>query len=186
MTSCNRLHQNHSAIILCLSLILLLWVVASSVEAAGMKYEITGEMKKWHVIAIDFKGPDADEMATDPNPFLDYRLQVVFTSPGVKISSVPGFFAGDGKGGGSGNIWRVLFSPDKAGKWSFRASFRRGYDVAVSLDPSAGEPVAFDGCAGAFEVGPREENARHGLLAIETHGDLAPVKQAAFIIPPLP
>jgi len=134
-------------------------VMKLAVEAAGGTYKLSGELKKWHPIAIDFEGPDTSEMSTDPNPFLDYRLQVAFKSPGGKVCNVPGFYAGDGNGGGSGNIWRVRFSPDEAGKWSFRASFRKGSDVAVSLDPGAGKPEAFDGCTGTFDVGSRDENA---------------------------
>ena len=134
-------------------------VMKLAAEAAGATYKITGELKKWHTIAVDFKGLDTNEMSTDPNPFLDYRLQVSFTSPGGKTCNVPGFYAGDGEGGGSGNIWRARFSPDEAGRWSFLASFRKGPDVAVSLDPSAGEPAVFDGCAGTFVVDGRDENA---------------------------
>ncbi|MBL7185249.1 MAG: DUF5060 domain-containing protein [Phycisphaerae bacterium] len=134
-------------------------VMKLAAEAAATTYKISGELKKWHRVAIDFKGPDTNEMSTDPNPFLDYRLQVSFTSPGGKTYNVPGYYAGDGNGGGSGNIWRVLFSPDQVGKWSFRASFRKGPDVAVSFDPSAGENAAFDGCVGTFVIGPRDENA---------------------------
>ena len=134
-------------------------VMKLAAEAAGTTYKVTGQLKKWHTITIDFKGPDTNEMSTDPNPFLDYRLQVTFKNPGGKTCNVPGFYAGDGNGGSAGNIWRVRFTPDKAGKWSFRASFRKGPEVTVSLNPEAGEPAALDGCEGAFEVGPCDEDA---------------------------
>jgi len=134
-------------------------------EAAGSTYSISGELKKWHPVTIDFKGADSNEMASDPNPFLDYRLQLSLTGPGSKTFNVPGFYAGDGRGGDSGGIWRVRFSPDEAGRWSFRASFRKGSDVAVSLDPDAGEPTAFDGCTGTFEIARRDADAS-GFLAL--------------------
>jgi len=115
-------------------------------------YGLSGELKKWHTVTLDFPGPGTRETAVDPNPFLDYRLQVQFTGPGEQTVDVPGFYAGDGNGGGSGNIWRVRFSPSEAGKWCFRASFRKGPQVAVSLDALAGESSAFDGSQGSFKV----------------------------------
>lgn len=159
MTSAKARYPNRLSVIMCFFLVASFCVAASSAEAAGQRYRITGQLRKWHTVAIDFEGPETSEMAADPNPFLDYRLQVSFTSPGGKARSVPGFYAGDGRGGGSGNIWRVRFSPDEAGRWSFSASFRRGPDVAVSLDPSAGKPAAFDGCDGTFAVEQPDENA---------------------------
>ena len=140
-------------------------VMKLAVEAAGGSYEITGELKKWHTVVIDFQGPDSSEMSTDPNPFLDYRLQVLFTDPAGKTHNVPGFYAGDGQGGGSGNIWRARFSPDEAGRWSFRTSFRKGPEIAVSLDPNTGQSTAFDGCGGTFVVKGRDEDAP-GILKL--------------------
>jgi len=122
-------------------------------------YTITGETKKWHPITLDFGGPHTSETAVDPNPFLDYRLQVKLTSPSGETYDVPGFYAGDGNGGASGNVWRVHFSPGEAGKWSFVASFRKGPQVAVSLDDKAGESTVFDGCWGSFYVEVCDENA---------------------------
>ena len=122
-------------------------------------YAITGERKKWHPVTLDFAGPDTSETAVDPNPFLDYRLQVQFTSPGGRTYNVPGFYAGDGKGRASGNIWRARFSPSEAGKWSFAASFRKGSQVAIRLDAQAGESIGFDGCQGSFHVEECDEKA---------------------------
>ncbi len=122
-------------------------------------YEIAGELGKWHPVTIDFHGPETSEIATDPNPFLDYRLKVRFLGPSGRICNVPGFFAGDGKSSGRGSIWRVHFTPDQAGEWSFQASFRQGAEVAVSLDMEAGKPAGFDGCRGSFRVEGRDEKA---------------------------
>ena len=122
-------------------------------------YTITGETKKWYPITLDFGGPHTSETAFDPNPFLDYCLQVKLTSPSGEIYDVPGFYVGDGNGGASGNIWRVHFSPGKTGKWSFVASFRKGSQVAISIDDKTGEPTAFESCRGSFSVERRNENA---------------------------
>jgi len=119
----------------------------------------SGTPSKWDAVTLDFHGPQADAMDNDPNPFLDYRLRVRFTGPNGKAYDVPGFFGGDGRGGRSGNVWRVRFSPDEAGEWRFRASFRKGPGVAVSLEADEGEPAAFDGSSGTFTVAPQDPQA---------------------------
>ena len=129
---------------------------------------VNGELYKWHPVNIDFNGPYASERDDSPNPFLDYRLTVQLRSPSGKITSLPGFFAGNGQGGGEGNIWRVRFAADEVGEWQYEATFRRGDDVAVSLDPFAGSDVGIDGANGGFSVGPAPSGAprflRHGRL----------------------
>jgi hypothetical protein len=107
---------------------------------------------KWHPLALDFSGTFANETDDSPNPFLDYRLQVTFTGPSNQTYNVPGFFAGNGDGNGSGAIWRVIFAPDETGEWQYTASFRSGTEVAVSLEPLAGTPTSFDGSSGNFTV----------------------------------
>jgi hypothetical protein len=120
---------------------------------------IEGERRKWHAVTATFRGPPADETDESPNPFLDHRLQVVFQGPSCQKYVVPGFFDGDGHGRGKGDKWRVRFTPDEAGEWTFKASFRAADNVAVSLDPNAGQPVACDGQGGAFEVAARDPQA---------------------------
>lgn len=91
------------------------------------------------------------------NPFLDYRLAVEFTN-GDLTHRVPGFYATDGNAAESsatsGNKWRVHFSPDAIGEWSFNASFRTGKGVAIDPDSKAGRSVSFDGESGSFFVKP--------------------------------
>jgi hypothetical protein len=114
---------------------------------------ISGTLQKWQPVRIDFNGPRHSEQDTNPNPFLNYRLEVEFINEDNGVPYVvPGFFAGDGKGGSTGTIWRVLFSPDREGVWNYRASFRSGPDVSISLDPLAGEPTAFNGETGSFSI----------------------------------
>jgi len=75
----------------------------------------------------------------------------------------PGFFAADGDASESsakaGNKWRVRFTPPEAGRWSWTSSFRTGTNIALSAGDEDGEAAAFDGEAGAFEVGPAPSNA---------------------------
>ncbi len=131
-------------------------------QACGYKPEfvrISGELKKWRPVTIDFRGPTCDASCADPNPFLDYGMQVRFSAPSGAEYDVPGFFAGNGAGGLSGDVWRVLFAPDETGEWKFRASFREGENVAVSLDTAHGKPTAFDGAEGRFQVAPQDRGA---------------------------
>ena len=133
--------------------------------AAGYQPEahavVTGSMKKWQPVTLSFLGPELSETGT-PNPFTDFRLEVTFQQ-GDRKFVVPGFFAADGNAAETsataGRCWRARFMPDEAGQWTFRAGFRQGEGIAVSQDPTAGEPVAFDGLSGSFTVAPVEKGA---------------------------
>ncbi len=120
---------------------------------------VSGDLTKWHPVTVSFAGPTASETDDSPNPFLDYRLSVTFSGPGGRTHVVPGFFDGDGNGGGEGNVWRARFAPDAAGQWTYTASFRSGNDVAVSLDNNAGSATSFDGVSGSFNVADRDGSA---------------------------
>jgi hypothetical protein len=123
---------------------------------------VTGELKKWHKITITFPGPATGESAAT-NPFLSYRLNVTF-SKGSRQVVVPGYYAADGNakesGATSGNRWRVHFTPDEEGSWSYKVSFRTGSNIAVSSSPNVGSPLAFDGTAGSLNVGPSDKTGR--------------------------
>lgn len=56
------------------------------------------------------------------NKFADVALTGVFVSPSGKVVRFPGFFDGDGKGGGDmdeGTIWKIRFMPDEPGSWNY-------------------------------------------------------------------
>jgi len=120
---------------------------------------ISGTLKQWHTVTVDFDGPAASERDDAPNPFLDYRLQVTFRGPAGQTYVVPGFFGGDGAGNGKGRVWRVRFTPDAAGGWTYQASFRAGPRVAIELQPAIGAPAYFDGVSGSFHVASRDPDA---------------------------
>jgi len=114
----------------------------------------------WIPISIHFEGPEATETDNHPNPFLDFRLQVKFTSPSKRVYDVPGFFNGDANGSGSGNLWTVRFAPDEPGSWKYEADFKQGTQVAVHWPLERGEAdfgtsITFDGESGTFEVKPQ-------------------------------
>ena len=122
---------------------------------------LRGTFKKWQTLSIDLTGPWSSQSSTSPNPFLDYRLQVRFTHLSTgRTYDVPGYFDGNGAGGGSGTVWRVRFTPDEQGDWSYKVSFRKGLRVAIDLNPAAGiADYSLDGKQGSFTVGSPDLSA---------------------------
>ncbi len=111
-------------------------------------------IEPWTKFSMDFKGPPCSELSS-PNPFTDYRMDVVFTNPSGKTYRVPGYFAANGNAGETsdsiGNVWRVNFTPDEPGKWTYVVSFVKGRMIAAEL--SGGESAGyFDGSRGRFSV----------------------------------
>jgi hypothetical protein len=136
--------------------------LAAGAPATPDGAEIAGEQKVWHAVTLTFDGPEADEHGS-PNPFLDFRLSVVFSN-GVGSFAVPGYFAADGDAGetgaAAGRKWRVHFVPDAAGEWRYTAFFRAGEGVALSPNPDAGAPAAPDGVAGSFVIAASDKSGR--------------------------
>ncbi len=153
--------MNHNKSFLLCAICLFL-ATECAVIGAEKRAVLSGNLKKWHKLTLTFDGPQTSEEA-EPNPFLDYRLNVTFTK-GKKQYIVPGYYAADGDAvetsATSGNKWRVHFVPDEEGNWSFRSSFRTGRDIALSSDPAAGRPTPFDGVSGKFVVGPTDKTGR--------------------------
>jgi len=131
-------------------------VTVESLEPRALMAAVSGTMAQFQAVTLSFNGPYASELQNTPNPFLDYKLQVNVTSPSGKSYSLPGFFNGDGSGGGAGTVWQAKFSPDESGAWRYTASFRAGSRVAIDLSPTAGTPTSFNGDAGSFNVGGRQ------------------------------
>jgi hypothetical protein len=134
---------------------------------------VTGELKRWHRVALTFDGPSACEDDAY-NPFLNYTLDVTFTN-GPDTFTVPGFFAADGNalesGATCGNKWRVYFTPQRMGTWNYTVSFRQGGNIAAGA--WAGTPAAFDGTSGSFDIAPTDKSGRdfryHGRLTYRNH-----------------
>ena len=139
-------------------LLLLLWAAPDAGAAEAGK--VTGELKKWHKVTIDFAGPQTSETAT-PNPFTDYRLDVTFRN-GDSTYVVPGYYAADGNAANtsatSGNVWRVHFCGDKTGRWTYQVSFKRGRHVAVQRGGSSAGYC--DGASGSFQIQPSDKTGR--------------------------
>ena len=130
-----------------------------ALNVLGSEGTVSGEPVAWHPMEVRFHGPLTDEKAKGPTPFLDYRLDVTFDGPSGQIYTVPGFYAGDGQGHGTGDVWMACFAADEGGLWTWRASFRSGPKVAVDADPLAGSPLMFDGASGQVLVFGRDPQA---------------------------
>ncbi len=131
-------------------------------DTTGVDLGVSGDLMKWHKVTVTFEGPELNE-ASGENPFKDYRLDVTFTN-GSTTYVVPGYYAADGSaentGASSGKIWKVHFSPDQIGQWTYAASFRKGDNVALSDNPNSGNPVSFDGASDIFTIAESDKTGR--------------------------
>lgn len=122
---------------------------------------VSGEIMQWHKIVLTFEGPNTSE--TDSiNPFLDYRMDVLFYKGDEKYQ-VPGYYAADGNAAetsaDSGNKWRVIFRPGNYGLWNYKVTFLKGKNIAVKNDLTNGDRVYFDGANGELLVEPTDKSA---------------------------
>jgi len=133
---------------------LLALIVLACQTSTKPEIEVVGELKQWHNVTLEIQGPETSEYAIE-NPFLDYKLDVVFTN-GSKSYKVPGYFAADGNAGESsaseGNIWKVHFRPDVMGSWKYQVSFKEGKNIAIVDGGDQGDPVGPDGTEGRLEI----------------------------------
>ena len=139
--------------------------VLSKEIADNDQVQISKELKKWHNITLTFNGPETSETAED-NPFMDYRLNVTFKHNATgKIYQIPGYYAADGNAGQTGadkgNKWRVHFSPDEVGEWTYQVDFRKGKWAAVSTKKDTGSSADYmDGEKGSFMVEASDKTGR--------------------------
>jgi len=143
--------------------------VISSIQAPAIEpdgngdVEIGGDLAQWHKVTLTFDGPYARELDDEPNPFVDYAMNVTFThESGTPSYVVPGYFAADGDAANTsaapGTKWRAHLSPDKPGRWAYSVSFIKGPSAAVG---GAGKLLRpFDGASGSFSVGESQSTGR--------------------------
>ncbi|MDX2432411.1 MAG: DUF5060 domain-containing protein [Bacteroides sp.] len=124
---------------------------------------VSGELKEWHKVTLTLDGPFAHELDKDPNAFTDYNLMVNFThSSGTPSYDVPGYFAADGNASetsaDAGIKWRAHLSPDKAGKWTYTLTMKKGKNAAQE---NSGEEIGkYSGITGEFTVGKTNKTGR--------------------------
>ena len=95
-------------------------LIACLLNPIDVSAENADHFAKWSRIELSFHGADSRGCA-DPNPFA-VQLNVTFTSPSAMQHIVPGFYDGDGKGGLDGDVWKVRFSTDELGQWTYRTT----------------------------------------------------------------
>lgn len=122
-------------------------------ETSG-NVDVTPVYKKWHTVELSFEGPQTSETAPE-NPFLNYRLSVEFKNKETRYT-IRGFYAADGNASetsaGKGNIWKVRFSPELLGEWSYSAVLDYGAAVAMEDDSQQGKSVDISNAEGSFIV----------------------------------
>ena len=93
---------------------------ACAIDVAELCADDGKHFAKWQPVELAFRGP-ASRGRGSPNPF-SISLDVVFKSPTGKTYAVPGFYDGDGKGGLDGDVWKVRFSADEPGQWTYKTT----------------------------------------------------------------
>ncbi|WP_158655223.1 Kelch repeat-containing protein [Flavivirga eckloniae] len=116
--------------------------------------DLTPVYKQWHTVTLSFEGPQTSEKAAD-NPFLNYRLDVVFKHAETQ-DTIRGFYAADGNasetGADKGNIWKVRFSPSLKGDWSYSADLYHKDSIALKGNLKQAESIAISNKEGRFSV----------------------------------
>lgn len=133
---------------------------------------VAGELKQWHKITLNLRGPYAHEQDNKPNPFTDYALNVSFTHEDGDTFTVPGYFAADGDAANSssesGNVWRVNFAANKTGDWKYSVSMKVGKMAALNAGADAKAVELLDGKKGSFVVHASDATGRD----LRAHGQL--------------
>jgi hypothetical protein len=102
-------------------IVLSLVIISSEVSVHSQELDT---FPKWSRVEIEFTGPSSLGMGS-PNPF-QIQVDVTFTGPASQVFTVPAFYDGDGAGGLDGDIWKVRFSPNIAGTWTYITSSTEG------------------------------------------------------------
>ncbi|MFW5749031.1 MAG: DUF5060 domain-containing protein, partial [Chloroflexota bacterium] len=136
-----------------LFLLTLVLLPARQTQAQSVTVTVDGELRQWHRVSLIFDTSITTSESGNPNPFLDYRLDVTFTN-GTTSLVVPGHYAADGDAAESssndGNIWRAYFMPTLTGTWNYTARMYSGANIAVANSVS-GAPLVFE-TSGSFNV----------------------------------
>ena len=84
------------------------------------------------------------------NPFLDVAVDAVFTHENGRTVSLPGFWNGE-------NEWKVRFSPDRVGAWSY----------VVTCSDEGNASLTASGTVTAEACEPSNELEKHGFVRLE-------------------
>ncbi len=126
----------------------------------------TIKAKLWHPLTLNFEGPFLTEIS-DPNPFIDFRLEVEFVHDSGKSLLIPGYYSACLDPANShckeGKIFKVHFNPDEIGHWKWTAKFYEGANCAVENTGVASDQI--HGSNGTLLVG-KSQNKNGRLLDV--------------------
>lgn len=136
------------------TLVLAATSVVAAIVALGQLVGVGGQgasfdVHRWGVYEVTFTAQQDYQ-----EPLWDVRVEVAFMSPSGQMQVREAFWDG-------GRTWRVRFSPDEEGEWSWQSQARPDADRGLH------------GQRGKFRVGPyRGKNPlyRHGALRIASAG----------------
>ncbi len=136
---------------------LLQWALTAVAAAAlftttSPQAQVTHDVARWGVFEATFTSAQPGD-----NPLQDIELRVTFTAPSRQTRTVRGFWDG-------GNNWRVRFSPDEPGRWTYATT-------AVPESESG-----LHARTGAFRV-----VAPKGLTRFERHGPVRVSRSRTFL-----
>ncbi|MFC1922339.1 DUF5060 domain-containing protein [Chloroflexota bacterium] len=119
------------------------------------------------MVEIEMSGPTSTGMGS-PNPFL-IEVEVIFTGPEEQIYAVQGFYDGDGAGGMNGSVWKVRFTPDEPGVWTYTSTSTEPLleDHSGSfnaINPTGCTPYPAGGMPDFDCVGRLEYTGKHYLM----------------------
>ena len=100
------------------------------------------------------------------NPFTDVELNATFTGPDGTEVEFFGFHDGDGKGNQLGSIWKLRFTPDQQGLWTY---------VYTWSDGTPGESGSFTAVASDLPgpIYPDKQNPR--VWSTRERGEFIPI-----------
>ena len=114
---------------------------------------------RWGLFETAFTSPRSYE-----NPLQDVELFVTFTSPSRQTQTVRGFWDG-------GSVWRVRFSPDQPGNWTYTTRATPEADRGLNSRSGAFGVVSNNGQTRFDRHGPVRVSSSHTFLE---HADGTP------------
>lgn len=127
-----------------------------SLRSEQAEVDSTPVYSQYHMVELSFAGPETNEDDAD-NPFFNYQLTVQFKHADIQYD-IRGFYAADGQAyetsADAGNVWKVRFTPDRPGLWTYKAMLYHGDSVSLmpNPDPSLAVPLAVADNSGSFMV----------------------------------
>ena len=128
----------HHTMLVMVVLILAMTLLTEAPSFAGANLGNVGTFEKWSKVEVVLQGPKSIGTSASNNPFKKI-VTVGFIAPDGRNYRVPAFYDGDGRGGLDGTVWKVRFSPDAVGVWTFRSMSEvanlNNYQGSFVVDP---------------------------------------------------